>query len=163
MKKSLVFLFVILIVFVGCKNEKNNVQNKIGQKEAKQNVFVPPKDGKITKEQADRYINLAIKMENFVFDRKSSIDSFCKANNIAKDDIAQITDTLFAKKHPKLLIEWVKFNKHMEDNMQTLYKECNMSEKEFEWVAGSLIDEKNRKMQEYVAAEIDKRRKNEKK
>ncbi len=162
MKRKFILLLIILSLFIGCNN--SNTSSDKGSASTHQNEFVPPKDGKITKEQADRYINLAVKLESFILSQKESIDSFCKANNVKKEDIAYFTDTSYVKKHPDVIKEWAIFNRRVDEKMKEIYKECNMSEKEFEWVGGALIDPKNKDIQKYVEkriTEIKEGKKNE--
>ncbi len=160
MKKKFVLLLVVLVIFVGCNNANTSANKE--SVSTHQNGFVPPKDGKITKEQADRYINLAVKLESFILSQTASIDSFCKANNIKKEDIAYFTDTSYVKKHPNIIKEWAIFNRRVDEKMKEIYKECNMSEKEFEWVGGALIDPKNKDIQKYVEKRITEIKKGQK-
>jgi len=142
--RGFVAFAVIMLVFAGCKN-KNNNKNLEG--------FIPPSDGLIRKSQAARYVNVSVALNKAVNDEAKRIEEFRKKYNIS-EDMNEIYDEKYKKAHPEVEKAWEKLNKKWKIVQDSIYKTNNMSEKEFNWVAGALINPKNKPMQEYIERQI---------
>jgi len=97
MKKIYPFfsLFLALLFIIGCGG-KPSANTK---KEVEIKPFTPPANGKITEQQKDAYIKASIVLDSVMKIYSDNIKDFVDKYKV-NQDLSQLADTTFLKKHP---------------------------------------------------------------
>lgn len=141
MKKILAFIFI----FLACQTQPAKPK------------FVPPKDGKITKDMADRYVKAAHYLEQAIKEQGKIVEDFRKKyQEILSPDLTELADTAFLRKHPEVKSEWDAIQKRIEEIEKEAYEKAGITAEEFDWIANALIEEKNKEIQKYVEEQLSK-------
>jgi len=138
MKRKILFI-VIAVVVVGAI---------IGVSVRKEKKFVPPTDGIITKDMADRYLLATKYLQEAIEEHKKDVEKLAKIYGITPEELE--SDTLiksspeFEKLRKKLLKRWRKREREA-------YKKAKISEEEFNWIGQMLTDTtKNKEIRKYI-------------
>jgi len=141
MKKLLPFIFILL----ACQTQPAKPK------------FTPPKDGKITKEMADRYVKAAHYLEQAIKEQGKMVDEFReKYKDLLSPDLTELADTAFLRKHPEVKQDWDAIQKRIEEIEKEAYERAGITAEEFDWIANALIEEKNKEIQKYVEEQLSK-------
>jgi len=143
------------LVLVGCKTEEQPKQAK--EESAK---FVPPQDGKITKEMAGKYITASKYLLEAIKGHEKEIDKFT-SNYKLNSDLRELSDSLYQKKHPEVIKAWDKLSLGWKRDEEAAYKKANISEDEFNWIGGALTDTLNKDIQKEIARRLEVLNKNQ--
>jgi len=146
MKKYLFIILTALLIVGGCSKKKENAKTQ----RTGTSLFTPPADGKITKDMADRYVAVSRALNKAVFEQSKKIETFRKRYKLS-EDMTELLDSTYIKTHPVVVKEWNSLNKEWEKKQNEIYKRIGMSEDEFNWVAGALINKNNAEMQDYIS------------
>ncbi len=144
MKNYLLIFFGVLLIATGCSKKQENAK-----KVAATGSFKAPANGKITKDMAEKYVAVSKALNKAVFEQSKKIEAFRKRYKLT-EDMTELLDSTYIKTHPVTVKEWKRLNKEWEKKQNEIYKNIGMSEDEFNWVAGALIEEKNADMQQYI-------------
>lgn len=143
------------VVLTGCKVEE---QPKQAKEESMK--FVPPSDGKITKEMADKYVNTSKYLLEAIAGHEKEIDRFTKDYRL-NNDLRELSDSLYQKKHPEVIKAWDKLSDGWKRDEKAAYKKANISEDEFNWIGGALTDTLNKDVQKEIAKRLEALNKNQ--
>ncbi len=146
MKKYLFIILAALLIVGGCSKKKENTKTQ----KTSTSSFTPPADGKITKDLADKYVAVSRALNKAVFEQSKKIEAFRKRYKLS-EDMTELLDSTYIKTHPVVVKEWNSLNKEWEKKQDEIYKSIGMSEDEFNWVAGALINKNNADMQAYIS------------
>jgi len=154
MKKIYPFfsLFLALLFIIGCGG-KPSANTK---KEVEIKPFTPPANGKITEQQKDAYIKASIVLDSVMKIYSDNIKDFVDKYKV-NQDLSQLADTTFLKKHPDIKNAWDKLNKKWDNMQKEAYKSAGISEEEFNWIGGALTDTINSQVQKDVEKALSPR------
>ncbi len=148
--KNVVFIIFLFSIFItGCNNSSPS-----------ESAFEPPKDKIVTKEMAKSYARVSIALTKAVEEEAAIIEDFREECNISLD-MNELNDRDFKEKHPEIIAEWDRIQKDWQTKQASVYERYGMSEKEWDWIAGSLIMPRNRPMQEFIRKEFERIEKEE--
>ena len=149
--KNMAFLILIFISFyiIGCDNNPPS-----------QTTFIPPKDKIVTREMAKRYARVSAALTKAVEEEAVIIEDFREKHNISLD-MNELNDREYKEKHPEVIAEWEGIQEDWQKKQTAVYENYGMMEKEWDWIAGSLIMPRNRPMQEFIRKEIERIEKEE--
>lgn len=144
MKNIVLLIFLLIIAIVGCDNNSPS-----------ESRFTPPKNKMITKEMATRYARVSVALTKAVEEEAAIIEDFREKCNISLD-MNELNDRKFKEENPEVMAEWERIQKDWQERQASVYGRYEMSEKEWDWIAGSLIMPRNRPMQEFIRKEIER-------
>lgn len=140
-KVSLILLILVLVFSFGCGEKTGNTE------EVK--PFTPPADGKITEKQKDSYIKASTALKGAMDSYSLKIKEFVNEYKV-KEDLSQMSDTIFLKEHPEIKKAWDKLSKEWIEMQNEAYKVAGIIEDEFNWIGGALTDTINAAVQKEV-------------
>ena len=150
--KKIFFITIIMTVLIltGCQpGSAAERMNMNDSKEIHMVKFTPPADGLITEKQSDRYIAVAKDLNNAIMEQVNIMQDFYSKHGISgKEEIETLKDNEGAMK------EWDAIIKSWENKEKTIYEKNKMSSEEFDWIAASLIDEKNKAIQQKIEKQL---------
>ena len=143
LKKTLAIL--ILFGLLGaCKQEPTRTKG---------GKFVPPRDGIIRKAQADKYIKASIALYKSLHKQAEEIKEFKKKYNLS-ESMDELSRADYIKEHPEVKAAWDSIVNQWQRTEDSIYKEVGISQDEFNWIAGALINPKNRPMKDYIQRKL---------
>jgi hypothetical protein len=137
-------LLLTACCFSGCKREEQVPKSK---------AFVPPKDGKITQEMADKYISASRYLMDAIKRHEKEIDKFAEKHNV-KPDLTELSDSVFRKEHPEITSAWDSVTEGWKKEEKSAYDSAGIVEEEFNWIGGALTDTVNKEIQKDIAKKI---------
>lgn len=135
-----------LLIIIACDGVGENPENT---------EFTPPDDKIVTREMAKRYAKVSVALTEAVEKEASRIDEFRNKYKISLE-MGELKDPEFRKNNPEAIKEWNKIQENWKGIQDSIYREHDMSEEEWDWIAEALILPRNRPMQKFIRKEIDK-------
>ncbi len=140
-------LFVICGVIVACVIAVI-IAGKMKVEKVKEKKFVPPPDGIITKEMADKYLLATKYLREAIEEHKKDIMRMAKIHGVTPEELESDTLEKTSEKvqrlKKRLLKKWRK--RELE-----AYKRAGITEEEFNWIGQMLTDTtKNKEIRKYI-------------
>lgn len=143
MRRFLVPLFILL--FIGCGEEV--------PKEEKGSEFKPPETGKVTEEQARKYVDAAKYLMEAIERHEDDIQEFTRRYRLSAD-LSELSDSAYCKEHPEVMRTWTRLQDRWNQDELKAYKRAGISEDEFNWIGGALADTINQEIQVWVQGQL---------
>lgn len=147
-----ILMVTLGFLLAGCKGEqpieKKGKLPETGSMEKPS--YTPPKDGKITPEQADAYVKTCIGLIGNMKEQSKALESFREKYGL-NEDLNELSDSIFIKDHPDIMKKWRELSDSWEGKEQGAYKNAGISEEEFVWIGGALDDTVNSEIQNEIA------------
>jgi len=134
---SVLALFVLV---VGCKKESKG--------------FTPPEDGMVTKQMAERYVKVSVALTELAENETVKLAEFRKKHEISSG-MSELSDVEYKKKYPEVAAAWDSVLSEWNRRKDSVHETLGMSEKEWDWIAGSIISHKNKEMRDFIREEFD--------
>ena len=143
-------IFALFVITCQPSGSAEDYMGKGKEKEQIAKTYTPPKDGKITEAQAEKYIKIAKAFHDMIMEQIGIMEEFYQKYDItSKDEIDKI------QSNPKAMEEWEKIILRWEENESKIYIDYKMSSDEFDWVASALIDDKNKEIQQKIQKALE--------
>jgi hypothetical protein len=156
MRYVMIFLLFFAVLFcIGCP-EKPTDQPDNGEVKP----FTPPEDGRISVTQQKSYIKASLALQTAMEKYSDMIKEFVDKYKL-KQDLSQMSDTVFLNSKPEIKKEWEVLNKKWDEMQKEAYKTAEISEEEFNWIGGALTDEINAAVQKEVEKALTPEKENE--
>lgn len=158
-------LFVVLLIF-SCSQQVNDNIESIDTNGTIDSIttndtttiieipeFIPPEDGKITDEMADKYIKCAEGIHNLIKEKAAEGKNYLDSVGITIEDLS---DSTFVIDNKEIIEQYNTITSGINflDQEKSIYVENNMSEDEFIWIASHLSDPENELIQKRIAEEL---------
>jgi len=144
MLRKITGILILAGLFGACKQTSATTQN---------GKFVPPRDGLIRKAQADRYIKVSIALYQALQKQAEEIKTFKEKYKLS-ESMEELSMADYIKKHPEVKAAWDSIINKWQATEDSIYKAEGMSQDEFNWIAGALINPKNKPMKDYIQRKL---------
>jgi hypothetical protein len=134
-----IFVFALLVLVFGCKKSK----------------FIPPEDGVVTKEMAERYVKVSFALTELAESETVKLAELRKKYGISSG-MAELNDEEYKEKYPEVVAVWDSILSDWNKKQDSIHKEFGMSEEEWDWIAGAIISHKNKEIREFIGEEFEK-------
>jgi hypothetical protein len=134
-----IFVFALFVFVIGCK----------------ENEFIPPEDGLVTKEMAERYVKVSIALTELAESETVRIAELRKKYGISSG-MSELNDEEYKEKYPEVVAAWNSILEDWNRKQDSVHEQLRMSEKEWDWIAGAIILHKNKEMREFIREEFDR-------
>jgi hypothetical protein len=146
---GLVLLLALgLVLGTGCKKEEASRTPEEGAP-----AFSPPVDGRITERQKEAYIEASRLLTEAIAEHEKAIKLFAKRHGLS-EDLRELSDPAFSNEHPALVEKAEGLNQDWERRAQRVYDRVGLTEEEFTWIGGALVDSVNSGVQAEVAERL---------
>jgi hypothetical protein len=139
---KLAFLGILLVLAYGCKK---NGKSK----------FTPPEDGLVTKEMAVRYVKVSVALTKIAENEAVKLGELRKKYGISPG-MSELNDNEYKEKYPQVVVAWDSLRGDWDRKQDSIYKVLEMSEEEWDWIAGAIIMRENKTMREFIGEEFEK-------
>ena len=135
----LVFIAVSIFLSVGCdKNE-----------------FSPPEDGLVTREMAERYVKVSLALTRIIEDQVVKLSDFREKYGVSSS-LSEFNDPEYKKNNPTVVAAWDSMQVVWEKKQDSVYNKLDMSEEEWNWIAGAIITHKNNEIRQFIISEFER-------
>lgn len=144
MKNRLLKAIMVLALFVfviGCKEKE----------------FTPPEDEMVTKEMAERYVEVSLALTELAQSETVKLVELRKKYGISSG-MSELHDSEYQEKYPEVVAEWNSILEDWKRKQDSVHRELGMSEKEWDWIAGAIILNKNKDIRKFIQEEFERRK-----
>jgi len=137
---------LLLLTILGCGSSE----------EESKKSFVPPANGKIADEMADKYVKVSQALMDAIKIHTERMNKFRERHGLKDADLIKLTDSTYRVEHPNVIREWDKLQERWKQEENKAYKIADVSEDEFTWIASALTDTvKNAEIQKKIEKRLE--------
>lgn len=136
---------LLLLTILGCG----------GSEEESKKSFMPPANGKITYEMADKYVKVSQALMDAIKIHTGRMNKFRERHGLKDSDLIKLTDSTYRAEHPNVIREWDKLQERWKQEENKAYKVAGISEDEFTWIASALTDTVNSEVQKEIEKKLE--------
>jgi hypothetical protein len=135
----LVFITVSVFLSFGCDKDE----------------FTPPEDGLVTREMAERYVEVSIALTKIIEDQVVKLSEFREKYGVSSS-LSEFNDPEYKEKNPAAVAAWDSMQVIWNKKQDSVYHELGMSEEEWNWIAGAIITRKNSEIRQFIISEFER-------